>query len=292
MLQRIIVPVIALGLAGVTAMFAKNWIEENNKQAPVAVAAPKVEAKFKEVLVASGSIHIGAFVGPESFRWQKWPDVDVPETYLVKGSADRGDLESAVARQDFGAGDPVTAAGFVKPGDRGFLAAVLEPEMRALTVPVDEASSNAGLVFPGDRVDLILTQILSATSDDGKEIKRRVSETILEDVRVIAMGRRLNAAGSGEPAGGGKGNNQVRTATLELTPKGAEVVALIGEIGKLSLSLRSLAGRDKESTKPRAGAPTWDSDVSRVLSGSGTQTKLVVLRGSQKQQADVAAGSP
>ena len=66
----------------------------------------------------------------------------------------------------------------VKPGERGFLAAVLEPGMRAISVPIDEASGNAGLIFPGDQVDLILTQTIEAARRPAGA--RRVSETVLK----------------------------------------------------------------------------------------------------------------
>jgi pilus assembly protein CpaB len=134
-------------------------------------------------------------------RWQEWPDVAVPDTYLVRGQNDEAELVGAVVRRPIAMGQPINAASVVKPGERGFLAAVLDPGMRAISVPVDEAAGNAGLIFPGDRVDLILTETMEAAGDPAGS--RRVSETVLEDVRVIAMGRRLKADG-GEEAGGGQ----------------------------------------------------------------------------------------
>jgi Flp pilus assembly protein CpaB len=138
----------------------------------------------------------GSFVKPGALRWQKWPDVEISESYLVRGRDDETAFEGSVVRQVLTPGDPILAATLIRPGDRGFLAAVLDPDMRAVSVPVDEASSNAGLIFPGDRVDLILTQSISAqqsSSNDGEpNSTRRVSETVLENLRVIAMGRRLH----------------------------------------------------------------------------------------------------
>ena len=78
-------------------------------------------------------------------------------------SDDEAALVGAVVRRPLGEGQPLTLASVVKPGERGFLAAVLEPGMRAISVPIDEASGNAGLIFPGDRVDLILTQTIEAS---------------------------------------------------------------------------------------------------------------------------------
>ena len=90
----------------------------------------------------------------------------MPETYVLKGQRSEEEMVGAVVRSRIAAGEPITDGAVVKPGDRGFLAAVLSPGMRAVSVPVNATSSHSGLIFPGDRVDLILTQSLSA--DEGE----------------------------------------------------------------------------------------------------------------------------
>jgi pilus assembly protein CpaB len=193
-------------------------------------------------------------------------------------------MVGAVVRGFIAAGEPVADGAVVKPGDRGFLAAVLDPGMRAVSVPVNPISGNAGLIFPGDRVDLILTQALNA--DDGST--RRVSETVLENIRIIAMGADLSDAT--EP---GKANDRAKTATFEVTPQQAESVALLTELGKLSLSLRSLAA-DQEADHAiptRADSLTWDRDVSNVLETGRVSSRLLVLRGSNTEDVKVQQGS-
>ena len=279
--QRIVIPIIALTVAGISAYAARNFIEAKNEPV-VALAAPAPEIKFKEVLVAAEVLNPGGFLGPSSFRWQKWPDVDVPETYFVKGQADSSIFDGAVARQPVLPGDPILNGSFVRPGDRGFLAAVLDTNMRAVSVPVDEASSNAGLIQPGDRVDLILTQTI--TQDGDFSVGRHVSETVLTDVRVIAMGRSLESAEQPE----GESQRQVRTATLEVSPGGAEKVALVTELGKLSLSLRSLAQDEpaEVASSETKHSYTWDSDVSAVRNINN----VTVFRGNESQALDITNG--
>jgi pilus assembly protein CpaB len=193
-------------------------------------------------------------------------------------------VAGAVLRRPSAEGEPITYGNIVKPGERGFLAAVLDPGLRAVSVPVDEASSNAGLIFPGDHVDLILTQKLG---EEG-EAERQVSETVLEDVRVLAMGRRLRSE-EGEEASGG----QARTATLEVTPAGAEKVALTTELGKLSLSLRSLARQETGTASSGSrGRITWDADLSPVLRPENQpRTTMSVIRGAEAQTVSVARGA-
>ena len=144
-------------------------------------------------------------------------------------------------------GDPVTAARLVAPGTRGILAAVTAPGMRAAAVALSQAASVSGLVEPGDRVDVILTQTVG---------ERRAATTVLHDVRVVAVDEAL--AGTGRDGGDGG------TASLELTPRQSEILALAGEMGKVSLSLRALsAGADRAP-----GATVFDSDISRLRAAS------------------------
>ncbi len=268
-MRRILVPILALLIAGGAALYARKWVE-SRQVAPAATAAPAPPQKA--VLVAAVDLPAGSFVHPSSVRWQPWPDVDLPSSYFVKGVRGEEEVVGAVVRYALARGQPLTDGGLVKPGDRGFLAAVLAPGMRAVSVPVDEASANAGLIFPGDRVDLVLAQ--SLVGDGGARRARRVAETVLEDVRVLAMGRRLKGA-EGE-----EGAIQARTVTLEVTPADAERVALVGELGKLSLSLRSLA-RSEDSGTSEPARVTWDSDVSRALVARSGGS-VTILRGGRK----------
>ena len=283
-MRRILFLLAALSLAGGTAWYSKRMLDRA-QQAASAVTRPE-PARFKEVLVAAGPVSLGEFVRPESFRWQTWPDVDVPATFFVKGARDPGELDGAVARRQLDTGEPVTESALVKPGDRGFLAAVLAPGMRAISVPVDDASSNAGLIYPGDHVDLLLSQAIP--QDNTSASARRVAETILEDVRVLAMGRRIKPHEETDLSAGGA---QIRTVTLEVTPEGAEAVALVTDLGRLSISLRSLAaaGDDTRSSERARRRLTWDTDVAKALDVESDH--LTIFRGKDASPVDLRPGA-
>lgn len=283
--SRLFAPVLALAAAAGATLYTRSLIEGQRQLAAqgLTVAAP---APTKSVLVAAKALSVGQFIQSGDVRWQQWPDVAVPEGYLVEGQKGPEEVVGAVLRRPAGGGEPIVLDNVVKPGDRGFLAAVLDPDMRAVSVPVDEASSNAGLIFPGDRVDLILTQTLSDATKEAAPT-RRVSETVLQDVRVLAMGRRLNPDDDEKKSG----NNQIRTTTLEVTAAAAEKVALVTELGKLSLSLRSLARREPGPERPPAFRATWDADVSPVLRPENQpRTNLAVIRGTEAQAVAVRKG--
>jgi pilus assembly protein CpaB len=284
-LRRIIVLLIALVAAGGSAMYARSWIE--GQQATVQAAAPPApKEKIYEVLVADADLPAGTFVKPQHLRWQRWPTDDVPESYVLKGVRADDEMIGAVVRKRIAAGEPLTDGAVVKPGERGFLAAVLEPGMRAVSVPITPASANSGLIFPGDRVDMILTQSLIESESEGSV--RRVSETVLNDIRIIAMGTETN-----DDPEAGRAHEKAKTATLEVTPAQAEKVALLTELGKLSLSLRSLAAATPEfaALPENASNLTWDRDVSRVLRSGRLSSRLLVLRGSDAEDVSVQEGT-
>jgi pilus assembly protein CpaB len=281
-LRRIIVLLIALVAAGGTAMYARSWVAS---QQVVQTTAPAPKEEIHEVLVADSDLAAGIFVKPQHLRWQRWPTDDVPESYVLKGVRSDEEMIGAVVRKRIAAGEPIIDGAVVKPGERGFLAAVLEPGMRAVSLPITPTSANSGLIFPGDRVDLILTQSLVESEEEGSI--RRVSETVLNNIRIIAMG-----VDTSDDPREGEANEKAKTATLEVTPRQAEEVALLTELGKLSLSLRSLAVTTPEVTALPEGAQlTWDRDVSRVLRSGRLSSRLLVLRGSDAQDVSVKEGS-
>ena len=282
-LRRIIVLLVAVVVAGATAMYARSWIEGQQNNIAV-VAAPAPEEVY-EVLVADANLPAGTFVKPQHLRWQRWPTDDVPDTYVLKGSRTEDTMVGAVVRRGIAEGAPITDGSVVKPGERGFLAAVLAPGMRAVSLPINATSSNSGLIFPGDRVDLILTQTLEAA--DGTS-SRRVSETVLRDIRIIAMGVEISDEPSEET-----NHEKAKTATFEVDPRDAEKITLVGELGKLSLSLRSLAdGHAEGPPADEEESYTWDLDVSRVLRSDHRLTsRLLVLRGSDAQDVQLQQGA-
>jgi pilus assembly protein CpaB len=278
---------VALVLAGGTAVLVRTWMAQ---QKPIAEAAP-VPVPQKSVLVARGATARGQILKPGDLAWQAWPDGGVDRAYIQSGAKPIETFAGWVARDPLGPGEPVTEAKIVAPGSRGFLAAALRPGMRAVSVPVTPTSGIAGFVFPGDQVDILITQTLPADKK-GEQQPHRAAETVLHDVRVIAVDQKLDSKG-GEAI-------VAHTATLEVTPKQSEMIAVANEMGKLSLSLRSLAASPTEESSADSSADsltgagpgtfTMDSDVSQLLSKPLTQKDnpgaetVSVLRGNGKSE--------
>lgn len=229
--------IVAIG----TAMAARSMF--TGASAPQAEAAGPVQADGPKVLVAKRALPVGTIITADAVGFQLWPQEMVQDAYFLDGEADMSKLLGTVVRHAITAGEPVTQGSLVAPGDRGFLAAALGPGMRAVTVQVSAKTGVAGFVFPGDHVDMMLTQTVSG--DDGQELK--TTETILRNLRVLATDQSTES----ETTPDGKTVvRQFSTVTLEVTPRIAEKIQVAETIGTLSLALRSIA--DNQADLDRA----------------------------------------
>src|SRR5580704_12638495 len=311
-LRTLLLLFVAIVLAGGTAVLARSWLAAQ-RAAEIAEASPlALPTPAKSVLVARSGIQRGQILKPDDLIWQIWPEGPVDKNYVLLGTRTPESFAGAVARNPVAAGEPITEAKIVAPGNRGFLAAVLKPGMRAISVPVTVTSGISGFIFPGDQVDLLITYLVpvtTAASAGGSSYEHKASETVLHDVRVIAIDQRLETK-AGEAV-------VAHTATLEVTPKQSEIIALASEIGKLSLSLRSLvppvaekptdtdqlidspANRLVSDSPSSAGSATFtlDSEVSplfpKSLNGKGNSDngRVTILRGGAKG-ADASPSQP
>jgi pilus assembly protein CpaB len=249
-----------------------------------ATAVPTVE-----VLATSHPVRAGSLLQPGDLAEHEVPAGHVPEGARIDNAESRNALVGAMVRRMLGDHEVIAAADVLRPGDRGFLAAVLQPGTRAVSVAVDAVSGEAGLIWPGDRVDLILTQEIAAVS---QSLAHRVSgETVLSNVRVIAVDQQLVQGGQASGLGDGRAQES-RTITLEVVPLDAARIAVATRLGKLQVVLRAApaatpvtadadltavtaaSARTPASAAPALGAPglgtpVWGGDVSRAL---GTDT--------------------
>jgi pilus assembly protein CpaB len=266
--RTMILFLVATLLAGGTAMLVRSWLAHQRSVEAEAAPMPPPPVQ-KSILVARGAIARGQILKPTDLAWQMWPDGGLGRAYIQKGTKTIEDLAGWVAREPFGPDEPITEPKIVAPGSRGFLAAVLRPGMRAISVPVTATSGISGFVFPGDQVDILITHPLPASGGKGEALQHKASETVLHDVRVLAVDQKLDSKG-GEAI-------VAHTATLEVTPQQSEIIAVASEMGKLSLSLRSLVTPPGEETTADSvdtagsGTFTLDSEVSRLLPKPLTQ---------------------
>ena len=263
--KKLLLLVGALIVAIGTAFAARSLFA--GAASPQAAAAAKVQMGAK-VLVANRALPAGTIITADAMGYQPWPKDLVQDVYFTEDKTDMSKLLGTVVRHPITAGEPVTQGSLVAPGDRGFLAAALGPGMRAVTIPVSARTAVAGFVFPGDHIDLVLTQTVKGV---GNSLK--TAETILKNLRVLATDQSTEQ----EQIEGKTRVKTFSTVTVEATPKIAEKIAVAQTIGTLSLSLRSLADNTSELEQALASgqikipAGTSKADEERILKQAMTK---------------------
>lgn len=250
---RIVVLAIAVGAGGIAALLAGR----SEKPAPVK-QAPMPQIAAVDVLVAKTDIPVGKAVSPSDVQWQAWPASAQTGNFIRKNN--RPDaiekLSGMIARSPFVAGEPIREAKLVNAQGSGFMAAILPTGMRAVSTQISPETGAGGFILPNDRVDVILTR--QQTTGGAASGPRQTSETILSNIRVLAIDQNVQEK-DGQKVVVGK------TATLELTQKQAETLALAQHLGSLSLALRSITDA-KGDTK---------TDEADDRNGRGTSVNVV-----------------
>jgi pilus assembly protein CpaB len=242
---------ILTGLAGFGGI---AYIMFANQSTATAAAAALPAPSKRAVVTVNKSLKPSSLLKPEDLGSIELTLDKVPDGAVTDGDDVKRSLVGGLVRHALSANDVLRLPeDALRPTDHGFRAAVLAPGTRAVTVGVDTVSGAAGLIWPGDRVDVILTQTID---DQGVAPGRRVAaETMLQDVRVIAIDQQITQ-GTGDQA------TVAKTVTLEVKPDKVEVVQVGAKLGRLSLSLRSA---DAGSFVPMPQKTVWAGDVSAAL---------------------------
>ncbi|MBJ7222711.1 MULTISPECIES: Flp pilus assembly protein CpaB [unclassified Brenneria] len=266
-----------------------------------------------QVRITAAALPEGLLLREGDLGWQAYPENKVPEGALTADGR-AANLNGALLRKQMAAGTLILESDVIRPDAPGFLAAVLKPGMRAVSVPVDEVSGNAGLIQPGDFVDIILTQRLRQDENNPRHDARAVvSETVVERVRIIAVGSSIQrkTEDNGKPIRAG-------TVTIEVAPRAAEAVTVAAQLGSLSMALRSFAVDERDGgegdaqqqatasvvawdkTLGKENRPIWGGDVSRALGNGASASsegnarplaprQVVIMRGSQRQEQEFSS---
>ena len=249
MLKTRIVVVFLLVSVAAVAVFGGAWLyfRVEPEPPPKKAAAPPPKP-VPVVLTASKDLRVGSLITATDIIWAPLKNGAILSAHMLRGKTKPADVIGAVVRREVFNGMPLTWSSIVRPGQYGFLAAALRPNHRAVTILVNRATSQAGLIYPGDRVDVILTVEVK----EGRERETNTfTGTILEDIRVVAVDRQVESTGSQGQRRNSRGN--AGTVTLEVLPLEAERLVLATSRGKISLAMRSLTdGRRRDNLTPTA----------------------------------------
>ena len=237
---RLVVLTVAIAAGGVAAMLAGR-----SEKSPAVKAAPVAKIAAVDVLVAKSDIGIGQAVSPSDMQWQEWPANAATGNFIRKKDRPNAieTLSGSIARAPFVTGEPIREVKLVNAKNAGFMAAILPSGMRAISTQISPETGAGGFILPNDHVDVILTRRdRDADKSAASGGDSHSSETILTNVRVLAIDQNVQEK-DGQKVVVGK------TATLELTSRQAETLALSQQLGSLSLALRSITDFNAKNEK-------------------------------------------
>lgn len=260
---RIFVLLIALAAGGVAAYMASR----SDQAPPPEPAAPVAQLETTDVLVANADVGLGTAVKAEDLRWQTWPAAAATSPNFIRKS-DRPDaitqLVGAIARVPFSDGEPIREAKLIRADGSGYMAAILPTGMRAASIDISVDTGAGGFILPNDHVDVILSGRDRHAEAINGGVEAHSSETIMSNVRVLAIDQTVEEKSGGQKVVVGK------TATLEVTQRQAERLALAHELGTLSLSLRALV--DAGGQRQAEASQSVREDGITVYRGMEVQT--------------------
>lgn len=294
-----IAAVSAIGLALVVRAMGSS----GQPTTPAAAAAPAPGVPMAKVLVAAHDLEPGRRLTEGDLEWKDWPASQVSPSFITDGTVAvpekpveatpqgaaaaapgavarvaraanematggaKADYVGSVVREPIVAGEPIISRKIVRAGDSGYMAAYLEPGMRAMAIRVTVETAAGGFILPGDRVDVVLTRetnlgnVGTADSDRSKF----TSATVMQNVKVLAIDQSTRAGDEEQAVIGA-------TATLEVGPRDAEALALAKSEGELSLILRSYA--DTAGPSGRV-APIRQTSAVRIYRGGAPEVVVV-----------------
>ena len=246
-------------------------------QVPVQLTE-KASAPLTRYLVAARPLKAGTLTRDEDFRSD--PLDSVPSGAIRDTTDDRNRLLGSLVRKNLDTGSPITSENVLPRGDRGFLASVLAPGTRAISIKVDAETGVAGLIKPGDYVDVLLTQV-SANADVAH---RALSETLLQNVRIIAIDQEIVQGGGANNATAAK---LAQTVSLQLAPEQVKRIAVAKHLGSLSLAMRSAVELPNTVDSRTISSCDVSPEIARQNAIAGQTAAVAVYGGGKVQEYSV-----
>jgi pilus assembly protein CpaB len=278
--------IIMVLLLATTALGLMAYNMSLPKQVPVEVVekAPTTPATVG-YFVAARPLPKGTLAREEDFTVRRVPAAEIPAKAILETPDTKIGLPGSLVRKFVEAGDPITLQDILRPRDRGFLASVLAPDSRAISIKVDEESGVSGLIRPGDRVDVVLTQVF----EKADPARRALSETVLRNVLAIAIDQDIAEGGHAVGTALGK---LAQTVSLELTQEQVKKITVAKQLGTLSLVIRAAVDEWDKADNGATSSCDVSPELARQNAIAGQTTTVVIHSGGDAKQYTVRKQGP
>lgn len=284
---RVLILIMAAAAAVAAALLVRNMANQPERE-PASPVVVEQKVKMVKVLLAARDMQRGELLTEADMVWTEWPedalnpiffnDRDMPDAMM--------DLSGAAVRNEIFESEPILPQKLVEKGETGYMAALVSPGMLGVAIEVSPESASGGFILPDDRVDIIVTYGVDSLQNDGSNEEVTVSQTVLSNVRVLAIDQvfRQNETGAYAPGS---------VATIELDPADTEVLMLAQNTGELSLALRSFADAQRDGKDVISNRDQYLAMVSPVGSGDKNRMSgaIMVVRNGEAQFQTVGEGN-
>jgi len=257
--SRLIILSVAVAAAGGAGYVAKNMVAAPPPQIVVDSGAKAPAVALQDVLVLSGDVAMGNPL-ENNIAWQSWPADGVNANFITKAAAPDAleKLKGSIARVAMYTGEPVRRSKLIGEG-QSFMSSILPSGMRAVATAISADTSAGGFILPNDFVDVIMTRRADASSGN----TGFNTETILKNIRVLAIDQTIQEDEQGKKTRVGQ------TATLELTPKQAEIITVAQQMAdRLTLALRAITDTQEKNV----------GEADYLVSGNGRRGTVRLIK--------------
>lgn len=229
--RNLIIVAIAALIGIVAVIIANSYLSGVEKRGESAAE----QGRLVQIAVARVPLEYGATLTSENVRMVSWPSTSMPAGAFQSAKGLYGAAEPRIVLRPIEAGEPILPGKITGFGGRASLSELIETDMRAVAVRINDVAGVAGFVLPGDRVDVLLTRTPQLDGEVG--VIDPVTDILLQNVRVVAIDQQPSEKNTEVKVG--------KTATLSVDQQGAQKLALAGQVGSLSLALRNAINQDE-----------------------------------------------
>ena len=276
----------ALGLIAYNNMNPSKPVVQVTENAAAPLPTPPPAPVTIGYFVAAHPLPAGTLAREEDFTVRSVSPDSVPSGAIIDTPEVRIALRGSLVRTFLDTGSLVTSQNVLRPRDRGFLASVLAPGTRAISIKVDAESGVSGLIWPGDYVDVVLTQVIDKAGPNNvaSRTKRPPSQTVLHNVQIVAIDQEIMQGVSTTNATAGK---KTDTVSLQLAPEQVKKITAAEQLGKLSLAVRSAVDQqntaDTGTMFSRDVSPAIARQSATVVGNAGDKVKEYSVKLPEKQ---------
>jgi pilus assembly protein CpaB len=259
---------VLLSISAVLGFISIAWVQK-----------PAQTSGMTKVVVAKIPLNYGDRLIAEKLKLVDYPKEAVPPGAFDNIDMIAGQNQDRVTLRAIDLNEPVLPDKISGTGGRAILSTVIDKNMRAVTISVNDIKGVAGFVQPGDRVDVLLTR---KTGNSPADTSEQRNDVLLQNIKVLGVDQQSDDK-KDKPT-------VAKAVTVEVSPEDGQKLTLAASIGNLSLALRNFANPDAAATRSLSVGdlvPSEPKTMKAPVVRPRPQPKIEILRGTDSTTYEV-----